>query len=93
MDGKTPLEWRLGGGNAALRFPWGGRAWHGRVAPSRVAQFCSDAHGAASETAALWTGQRPSIGGWATESGRASPVCGALLTISDQSDHMLVHQS
>ena len=27
------------------------------------------------------------------KSGRASPVCGALLTISDQSGHMLVHQS
>ena len=27
------------------------------------------------------------------KSGRASPVCGALLTISDKSGHMLVHQS
>ena len=67
VDGKTPPEWRLGGGNAAGRFPWGGRSWHGRVAPSRVAQFYGDVLGAASETAALWTGQRPSIGGWATE--------------------------
>ena len=66
----------------------------GRVAPSRVAQFCSDGRGAASET---WPpcgrDSAPRLEVGQQKSGRAPPVCGALLTISDQSGHMLVHQS
>ena len=65
--GKRPLngDWTAETRQGVSR--GGGRGWHGRVAPSRVAQFCGDARGAASETAALWTGQRPLIGVWATQ--------------------------
>ena len=63
VDEKTALIWRLGDGKWQGVSGCGGR----RIAPSPVAQFCNDAHGAALEMAALWTGQRPSIGDWATE--------------------------
>ena len=50
------------------RVSYGGRGdGGGRVAPKRVTQFFGDAHGAASATAALWTVQRLSFGGWATQ--------------------------
>ena len=71
MDGPAPLDWRLGDGNAAGRFPRGvGVAGMGGLRPAAwrdSVAMGSDAHGAASAKTALWTGKRSSIGDWATE--------------------------